>query len=93
MECCFQAGDDVSQTSKIPMTVALPADVYYALHEMRLARSRGDSRRLPPIGELVREALTAYVRDAREPAEKTEAHNVEAGGPGQLDVTTSTTTR
>jgi hypothetical protein len=77
-------------TAKIQMSVALPADVYYALHAMRLERRREGSAKLPPLGDLVREALGAYVRDAREPTEKTEAQDVDAGGPGQLDVTPNT---
>jgi hypothetical protein len=72
------------------MTVALPADVYYALHQLRLARGRGDSAKLPPLGELVREALEAYVREASEPFDKTEAHDAATAG-SVLKITTNAT--
>ena len=46
--------------SHVTMSVAIPHGVYRQLHELRLARSNPGAK-LPPVGQLVREALARFV--------------------------------
>jgi hypothetical protein len=48
------------KTGHVQVSVLIPHDVYHRLHELRLARSECGTK-LPALGELLREALEAFV--------------------------------
>lgn len=51
----------------IQMSVLVPCDLYRQLHMLRVARAAYGAK-LPPLGGLIREALTLYVANcARSP--------------------------
>ena len=44
----------------VQLSVLIPGDVYHHLQLLRVARI-GRGTKVPPVGELIREALVAYV--------------------------------